>query len=76
MYVLFSDNAQGYLYYGPESSAYVAPSKAIAIGVYYDKYGFSTKAETSLDLIISPLEFFLVQIISTALISFPLFLYV
>ena len=47
--VLFSDNAQGYLYYGPESSAYVAPSKAIAIGVYYDKYGFSSGNRLTLE---------------------------
>ena len=34
-----------------------------------DKYGFSTKAETSLDLIVFPLEFFLDQIISIDSIS-------
>ena len=57
---------KGFLtYFGNVSTG----SYSIPGTVFIDKYGFSTKAETSLDLIVFPLEFFLVQIISIDSIS-------
>lgn len=47
--VLFPKTSDDYVYYGPMTYDYMAPSDSVAIGVRYDKYGFDSGDRLSLE---------------------------
>ena len=47
--VLFPKTSDDYVYYGPMTYDYMAPSDAIVIGVRYDKYGFDSGDRLTLE---------------------------